>query len=277
MRMGENLFFNVNKNKIRRIYPLLIIALLSLTFVFIIDCANAIPPFTREYKTDYAETVGKEYKEITVTNGGRVTGMVIFEGEMPPPKRMLINYDHEFCGKEPRSSPVLEIHPANKGIKNTVVSIENIPEGKSFDASGIHPILDQQRCTFIPHVLVITIGTIVDILNGDNLMHNVHARCIKNSPFNEGITFKQRLSKRFDFEETVKISCDVHKWMSAWIVVRENPYFALTDENGHFAIEDVPPGTYKLQAWHESLATITKEINLNPNEELKVDFSFNQK
>lgn len=254
------MIFNVNKNKISNKATLLI-SILSLTFTL----------------TAYSKADEKRYKEIIVANGGCITGTVSFDGDIPPTKLLPINKDHEFCGKEPRPSPVLEIHQVNKGIKNVIVSIEDIFEGKHFDMSGIRPLLDQQRCTFIPHVLVITAGTTVDILNGDNLMHNVHSHCTKNSPFNEGTTFKQRLSKRFDFEETVKISCDVHKWMSAWIVVKENPYFALTDEEGRFTIEDVPPGTYKLQAWHESLGINTKEINLGPNEELKVNFSCNQK
>jgi plastocyanin len=240
-------------------YTLLIIAFSSLALTF----ATRI------------EAAEKKYKEITVTKGGYITGTVSFDGDIPTVELARINKDHKFCGKEPRPSPALKVHPDKKGIKNVVVSIEDISEGKPFDASGVHPLLDQQGCMFIPHVLVITAGTTVDILNGDSLMHNVHSHCIKNPPFNEGTTFKQRLSKRFDFEEEVRISCDVHKWMSSWILVKGNPYFALTDGKGRFLIEDIPPGAYKLQAWHESLGINTKEINISPNEELKVNFSFN--
>lgn len=254
------MLFRLDRDKIRNnLIPL--ITILSLTLIVAV----------------HTEAVEGRYKETVVTDGGWITGTVSFDGDIPPVKMLNINKDHVYCGKEPKPSPVLEIHPDNKGIKNVVVSIENISEGKPFDVSGIHPLLDQQRCTFIPHVLVITEGTTVDILNGDNLMHNVHSHCIKNPPFNDGTTFKQRLSKRFDFEETVKISCDVHKWMSAWIIVKKNPYFALTDDEGRFLIKDIPPGTYKLQAWHESSGINTRGINIVPNEELKVNFSFNQK
>lgn len=260
---GKNLTFSMPTSiKCTAQYTqLLTVTLLSSIFIF----------------TSCTEADEKNYKEIIVADAGCISGTVTLNGNIPPVKMLPINKDHEYCGKEPKPSPALEIHPVNKGIKNVVVSIENISEGKHFDTSGIHPLLDQQKCTFIPHVLVITAGTTVDILNGDNLMHNIHSHCIKNPPFNDGTTFKQRLSKRFDFEETVKISCDVHKWMSAWIVVKGNPYFALTDEKGRFTMEDVPPGTYKLQAWHESLGTDTKEVSLGTNEELKVNFSFNQK
>lgn len=255
------MLLSVNKSNIRYMFTLLTTTFLSLTLIL----------------AARTEAAAKEYKEVVVTNGGRITGTVSFDGNIPSVELLSINKDHKFCGKEPRPSPALEIHPANKGIKNVVVSIDSISEGKPFDASVIHPLLDQQRCTFIPHVLVFAAGTTVDILNGDNLMHNVHSHCIKNPPFNDGTTFKQRLSKRFDFEETVRISCDVHKWMSAWIVVKENPYFALTNEKGRFLIEDVPPGTYILQAWHESLGVNTEGISISPDEELKVDFSFSQK
>ncbi len=240
---------------------LLTIAFLSLILIFAVS----------------AEAVEKNYNEIEVTKGGCITGTVSFDGDIPPVEMLSINRDILHCGKESRPSQKLEIHPATKGIKNVIVSIEDISEGKKIDATGIHPLLDQQRCTFIPHMLVITAGTTVDFLNGDNLMHNVHAHCIKNPSFNEATTSKQRLSKRFDFKEAVRISCDVHKWMSAWIVVKENPYFAMTDERGHFTIEDVPPGTYKLQTWHETLGTNVKEIKLGPNEELKINFSCNQR
>ncbi|MGR3310407.1 MAG: hypothetical protein ACUZ77_06485 [Candidatus Brocadiales bacterium] len=255
------MLFSINNNKIGNNYILPIITFLCLTFIL----------------TTSSEAVEKKYKEIIVAEGGSITGTVSFDGDIPPVERITINKDHKFCGKKPRPSPTLQIHPDNKGIKNVVVSIENISGGKPFDISGIHPLLDQQRCTFIPHVLIITVGTTVDILNGDNLMHNVHLRCIKNPPFNEGTTFKQRLSKRFDFEETIRISCDVHQWMSTWIIVKENPYFALTNKKGRFLIEDVPPGTYTLQAWHESLGISAKEINIGQDEELKANFSFSQK
>lgn len=217
------------------------------------------------------------YTEIEVTNGGAITGTVKFDGDIPPVKVLNVDKDQEVCGHEQKSSPELIISADTKAIKNVVVSIEGIEKGKKLTMASSNSALDQKDCTFLPHVLVIPTGSTVDILNSDNLMHNTHSYAIKNSPFNEGITLGGKLPKKFEFAEIVPIKCDVHKWMSAFIIVKDNPYFTVTDDNGSFKIDNVPPGAYKLQAWQEKLGKQVQDVTVEAGKEVKVDFALKKK
>lgn len=216
------------------------------------------------------------YTEIEVTDGGNITGTVALEGDIPPVKMLNVDSDTRLCvhthGKTP--SQALIVSKDTNGIKNVVVSIENIEKGKKLNHSGSNVVFDQKDCEFIPHILVIPAGTKVDILNSDDVLHNVHTYAIKNSPINIAVLYGSRVCKKFMFPEIMRVKCDVHKWMSAYIIVKDNPYFAVTDENGNFKIDTVPAGTYKLQAWQETLENQVKDITVAAGNEVKIDFKF---
>lgn len=162
-------------------------------------------------------------------------------------------------------------------VKEALVYLKGVAQGKGFPVIG-PLVLDQRGETFIPHVMVIPVGATVELRNSDSEMHNLHSFSVKNSSFNEGISEGgASLFKKFDMAEVVRLGCDIHKEMQAWIVVRDNPYYALTGEDGHFNIDEIPPGTYKLLLWHEDLdkkeqASLITEITIKPNATLEVDF-----
>ena len=217
------------------------------------------------------------YTEIEVTNGGTITGTVTLDGDIPAPKMLKVDKDLETCGHHEMFSEELIISKDTKGIKNVIVSIEGIEKGKKFSPPSSNPALDQKECTYIPHVLAIPAGTTVDILNSDKVLHNVHSYAIKNSPFNEGVSTGGKLPKKFEFPELVPIKCDLHKWMSAFIVIKDNPYFVMTGDNGSFKIDNVPAGTYKLQAWQEKLGKQVQDVTIEAGKEVKVDFQLKPK
>jgi plastocyanin len=217
------------------------------------------------------------YEEIEVSNGGTITGTVKFAGDAPATKMLNINKDQEACGHEKKPSDVLIICKDTNAIKNVVVSIENIEKGKKFNHPSSNPTIDQKGCVFIPHVIAVPTNSTIDILNSDDVMHNVHAYAMKNSPFNEGVTGGGKLPKTFEFKEVVPLKCDVHKWMTAFIVVKDNPYYAVTDESGNFKIDNVPPGTYKLQAWQEKLGKKVSDVTVEAGKEVKADFELEKR
>jgi plastocyanin len=135
-----------------------------------------------------------------------------------------------------------------------VVYVEKIP-GKIFDPPSNHPVLDQKSLVFIPHVLPVLVGTAVDFKNSDDVKHNIFSSRKSPTVFNLG-TYGPSVvrSVTFDRPGVVTLLCNVHSEMSAYVVVVETPYFALTDREGHFAIDGVPPGSYQLKFWHEMLA-----------------------
>ncbi|HHT9119440.1 MAG TPA: carboxypeptidase regulatory-like domain-containing protein [Candidatus Hypogeohydataceae bacterium YC41] len=162
-------------------------------------------------------------------------------------------------------------------VREALVYLKGITEGRDYDVAG-PLVLDQKGETFVPHVLVVPVGGSVELRNSDSEMHNLHSLSVKNASFNEGIPEGgTAIFKKFDKVEAVRVGCDIHKEMSAWIVVRDNPYYALTDENGHFSIAEIPPGTYQLLLWHEDLDKMERDgfatdVTIDPSATLEVDF-----
>lgn len=217
----------------------------------------------------------KNYTETEVTNGGTITGSVKYAGDSAA---LTLNLEGAWDLNDASkvASEKMIVSKTNNGLKFTVVSIKDITQGEKREIPSIHPIIDQQRNIFIPHLVSVLAGTTIDILNGDEEMHNIHTRSIKNQPFNLGTTHKQRISKTFSHPEIIKLTCDIHKGAYAWIIVMDNPYFDVTDRNGYFEISDIPPGTYTLQVWHEELGNLEKEVTVRKDEITPVEFVYSQ-
>jgi plastocyanin len=131
----------------------------------------------------------------------------------------------------------------------------------------------QDHAMFSPHVLPVMIGTAVEWPNNDDIYHNVFS-VSDAKQFDLGLYKGNPPDKRvlFDKPGRVDVFCSIHKDMNCVVLVLENPYFAATDENGNYKISGVPPGTYKLKAWHERLPADEKEIIVPASGEVKADF-----
>ena len=217
-----------------------------------------------------------KYNEVKVSNGGSISGAVKYVGDVPQIEMFSVDKDKKVCGHEPKPSEELIISKG-KGIKNVFVYIKKIASGKSFEKHSGNFILNQKNCRFDPHILIVSTGAGVDLLNNDNVLHNLHSWSTKNKPFNQGTTLDQVLTREFSWKERIMVTCDIHSWMSSWIIVVENPYFALTDKNGKFKIDNIPPGSFELIAWQETLGRKKKKVNVNANEETEVKFEYTPK
>lgn len=211
-------------------------------------------------------------KPITVnppTDFGTVTGTIKFVGAIPPPKTIKVNKDNQVCG-EKQTGEELVVNSSNRGIRFAVVSFQR---NKDIDSVPITAIasaatLDQKGCRFSPHVLVVQPGVPVKILNPDGVLHNFHTYSQVNPTINKAQPgFKKEMTAQFDKPEApFRIGCDAHGWMSGWIMVKEHPFYALTDEKGNFKIEGVPAGKRVLKVWHESLGEVTQEVDVKAND-----------
>lgn len=212
------------------------------------------------------------YQEGPVANGGSITGTVKFAGAIPAPKKLPVTKDKEVCGADKLSEELL-VNKDNKGLKFAVVSLMDVKAGKAWPKPTAKPAIDQKGCAFIPHVLLLDPNGTVDILNSDGILHNIHTYSLANPPINKAQPkTKKVLTEKFPKAEIIKVTCDAHKWMTAWLVTPDSPYYMVTDANGNFKLEDVPPGKYKVQVWHELLGKQTQEVTVGPKAEAKVSF-----
>jgi plastocyanin len=145
-------------------------------------------------------------------------------------------------------------------LRRAVVYLESAPRG-AFDArEPVRLRMDQRNETFMPHVLAVATGTTVDFPNSDNTYHNVFSLSMAKR-FDLGRYARGRSkSVLFDRPGVVRVFCDIHSHMSAFVLVFEHRYFATTDTDGRYQIDGIPPGTYAVAAWHEGDARDTRTI-----------------
>ena len=141
----------------------------------------------------------------------------------------------------------------DKGVANVVVVLE--PKGPKIEMEVREEpyLLDQTLCRFEPHVLVVPAGATVRYLNSDEVNHNVNSTSRKNPRFNNTIAKGGADERVLEHAEQIKVACDIHPWMNAWVYVTDAPYFGTTDERGNVEIKDVKPGDYRVSWWHEKL------------------------
>ena len=217
------------------------------------------------------------YDGVDVKDGGSIVGNVKFSGSPPPREKLAATKDVEVCGKGELLSESLVVG-AGGGLQNAVVYITNISKGKALQPSTSNGHLDQNGCKYVPHVALVPTKTNLDILNSDGILHNIHTYSTKNKALNLAQPkFKKQMTQQFDQPEFIKVGCDAHGWMQGWVVVQDNPYYAVTDESGAFKLTDVPPGDYELKVWHETLGEKTQKVSVKAKGETSAAFELSKK
>jgi plastocyanin len=158
-------------------------------------------------------------------------------------------------------------------LLRSVVYLESAPRGAFETNESGHAVMDQRNETFVPHVLAITTGTTVDFPNSDTFYHNVFSLS-KTKPFDLGrYAAGNSRPVRFDRPGIVRVFCDIHSHMNAFILVFSHPFFAMTDAQGRYRIENVPPGTYGVIAWNEGTSTGARPITVPDGGVAELDFT----
>lgn len=152
------------------------------------------------------------------------------------------------------------------GMKGQSVIYVDTIAGKTFPAPKEHPVMDQKGLVFVPHIMVVQLGTTVEFLNSDNVQHNVFWTAVagdKKAGKNLG-TWPKGDKRPFTFDKVgaVQLLCNVHPEMEGYIVVSPTPYFAQTDDSGNYKIKDVPDGNYTVIAWHEGAKNQSKPVTV---------------
>ena len=169
----------------------------------------------------------------------------------------------------------LGAHVAQSDVSDRLTSVvyfDSAPRTAAAPVPG-HAVLDQRDERFVPHVLAVTTGTVVDFPNSDRIYHNVFSLS-KGARFDLG-RYEAGHSKsvRFDRPGVVRVFCEIHSHMNAFILVFNHSFFALTDAEGRYRIDNVPPGTYSVVAWNEGDSSDPRQVTVPDGGATEIDFT----
>ncbi len=241
-----------------------------------------IPPAVLLLSLVFWPVNGRAYEVAKVAGGGSIEGTARFRGAPPKPKRILITQHQDTCGQGERVIEEVGVSKSG-GLKNVVVYIEGIPTGKDWEKLSEDPLVDQKDCRFLPTLLIFPKGKTLTISNSDPVAHNIHAYELsgrtRSTLFNIAQPTPGRLSKDVKLRktDTIKVECDVHNFMHGWMFAAETPYYALSDEEGRFSIAEVPPGKYKIKAWHPVLGVKEADVTVAAGKPRAVSFEWSAK
>lgn len=276
------------ENKIKRTVNIMIMMLIISLSFYVTRCGlcseepnemeNLLPPMD-----NYAEIEAKILElseELSYQNkmsARKTEGLVKNPGIIVGKVKVVTTHSDKFERHSENTIVYLEHvhgHSYQPVIKRHAIKTGHIAFTKERGLPAEAPIVDQWNVEFIPHVLPILKGSTVDFPNTDNVRHNVYSpvpipgthRMLSLGTYDPGVIKTIRLDKPGEIE----LRCNVHKEMSAFIVVLDNPYFILTDKSGEFTIDNIPPGKYTLKTWHEKYKPVSTEITVEPNQTLEV-------
>ena len=193
------------------------------------------------------------YRVIAVQDGGTIKGSVKWQGPLPHLIPSQINKDQKICDPQGQKHRDLErlIIGDNNGVANTVVFLKDIAKGKAMDLPEPRRFLNQKSCRYEPHILLVPLQGNLQVKSSDPTLHTVHMS--GSADYNLPFPFQdQTVQRTMNREGLVDLRCNAgHVWMNAEMIVAPHPYYAVTDQNGHFEITQVPPGQYEIVAWHE--------------------------
>jgi len=226
------------------------------------------------------------YDVVTVSDGGTLSGSVKFSGAVPTLPPLSVNKNRDVCG-DSKESEALVLGP-DRGVRGSVILIEGVARGKKGAADVV---LDNHKCVFVHHVSVTMPGERTRVKNSDAILHNTHGFLGKPTVFNLALPNKDQMidiTKRLTKPGVVRVVCDAHPHMSAWLIVHDSPYYAVTDDKGAFRIDGIPPGSYKVTLWHEGFRArgldkdgrplydephiITRDVTIAPRGTATLDF-----
>lgn len=217
------------------------------------------------------------------TIGAKITGTVKFTGD-PPRMRDIDMSDEPVCvhkweewGMASKSEAL--VMGEGQTMANIFVSIKSGLAEQTYAVPTTPVVVNQEGCSYIPHVFAVMKGQKIVFKNSDGVLHNVHALPEANREFNLAMPGSMTEAPPRSFrkvESMFRIKCDKHPWMLSYAAVMSHPYFFVTDRDGKFEINGLPAGTYEVEAWHEKLGTQISTVTVAADSNETVDFAFSR-
>jgi plastocyanin len=231
------------------------------------DAEEPTPATTAPAKAEKAAEAPKGY--------GTIKGSVAFTGKAPEMPNLPRQSD-PICAAKPMKSNEVIVN-SNNTLKDVLV---RIPPGEvkgKFSAPEKPVLVKQQDCMYVPRVQGAVAGGTVQVENTDKTMHNVHTYKGQETVLNQGQPAGSPPIKKDNVAAeaaVLKFKCDVHPWMTGYLVVNDNPFFQTTADDGAFTLDKVPAGTYTLEAWHSKYGLKTAKVTVEPDKTAEAKFSF---
>jgi len=217
---------------------------------------------------------------VDAATAGTVTATVTFEGAVPAPDMIVLTGDPKCVSENgaPQRAEEKLVVGDHQALQNVFVYVKDGLGNIAFPIPTEPVVLDQDKCRYTPRVVGVRVGQPLQVRNSDPLLHNVRSNGVINQAFNkstpiEGMKFEHTFATK---EVMVPFKCDVHGWMTAYVGVLDHPYFGTTAPDGKVVLGNLPPGTYTIEAWHESLGTKTQQVTIGAKESKDVSFTFSR-
>ncbi|GJL55034.1 MAG: hypothetical protein NPIRA02_21660 [Nitrospirales bacterium] len=241
------------------------------------------------------------YETTEVVNPGTLRGHVNFEGKILAPRTFTVQKNPEICG-ETRSLTKVSVNDGK--LQGAVIALEGITHGKAFEETHLRANLPGQgefyyragktlnlevrtkNCNFGPFTGVLARNEPIQFTNHDSIKHTLHTYVLRGKTakilktvHNRGIPPSGTLQETFTHKTlkkpgVVAITCDRHDFMENWLYVADSPYFAISDEQGQFTIDQIPPGTYTMVVWHPVLGSQEHRVTITPEQDLVQNVEF---
>jgi plastocyanin len=217
------------------------------------------------------------YTQIDYNTSGTISGTIKFAKKAPP--RIEIDMAQDPACSLSAAPNYSEQYVVKDGkLQNVFVYVKDGLGNRIYPAPSTPVVLDQKGCRYIPHVIGVQAGQPVEFTNSDPTMHNIHTTA--ETPINPEVDISQppkggTTQRVFAKPELmIPVRCNNHPWMNAFINVSPNPFYAVSDENGHFEIRGLPPGTYTVVADHEVLGQQTTQVTVGSKQTATADFTY---
>ena len=221
---------------------------------------------------------------------GTITGTVTYDGDAPERPALTATKDQHCIDAVTGTKSEALVVSKGKGIKNVVIYAR--VRGAKATVPDKNPVMDQKACAYYPHVLAVVAGSTVDLTSSDPVAHNVHSHAKKNEAINYQIPQPGKvIPHKIEKAEEIKFTCDIHAWMTGYIVAVPNNYFAVTGykdaddawissddyeksaDTGNYSIADVSEGRVRVIAWHEELGSANKTVEVPASGDIAVNFT----
>jgi carboxypeptidase family protein len=216
---------------------------------------------------------------VDTLTAGSISGTIRYSGKRPAQKKIDMSEDPACVAAHHGKASDESLVVSSSGLlANAFIYVKSGLEGKRFETPTTPVVIDQNGCWFTPRVIGIQTNQILQVTNSDPVTHNIHPMAQINREWNHSQGAGEApIGRKFVKPEVmIRVKCNIHSWMHAYIGVVDSPYFAVSNADGTYSIKNLPPGTYTIDAWQENLGIQERQITVAPHSNTLANITFKE-